>query len=501
VTQSQDELMSIGATIEDFWRIATRGSHTDMQSFLKVVGSPNRSAAITFAAQGMDAIFGGDVSSGAQLMERAIRVATPEESEYIVDIVLPIHTSRGDFEVARAHLDCCEGRVACLVPSFIAFRALLEGERGKAADSRKHAAEALSLLNSFDDPLLRGKTLNRTAMAAYFRWDFDEAYEHGLQAAKAHLAGSSHRNVAIVYSMLYTIAAAHYQDEERATYLAIEGRKHARLAGDVALENNFLVKELGIALCAADAVRVESLLAAYDCGSLGPQFSGESFGIYLVRAVRHGWQKRFDAVGPVLKTMRDNPNLSLAEKSLCDVLEALVCVASSDLGRARALLRLALSQTISPHRSERINDAFFRRGARTLAALACICIGDVVRGWTVLKSRESLARFRDLAELVGVSGLDEDIVQPMLRGYVRFLNAALATARAERPRVNLTDAEFDVLRALWDGSTVVGVARALGKSPKTVRCQLSSIYQKLEATNRIQALRRAAELGLAPQMR
>jgi DNA-binding CsgD family transcriptional regulator len=494
--------MSVGAVVEDFWRLATRGSRADMQSFLNAGRSRDRSASVTFAARGMDAVFGGDVSSGAELMERAIRVATPEESEYLVDIMLPIHTSRGDFETARAHLACWEGRVAWLVPSFTSFRAVLEGKRGEKANSRRHAAEALHLLSAFDDPLLRGKTLSRTALAAYFRWDFDEAYEHGLQAAKVYLAGGSHRNVAVAYTVLHNITAAYYQDEKRATYFAVEGRKHALRAGDVVMENNAVISELAVACCAADAARAESLLATCDRATLGEQFWGESLTVYVARILRSGWQSQFDAIGPILRAIRSTPHLSLAEKSLCDVFEAIVCVASADLHRARALLRLTLSQTIAPNRSEYINDAWFRRSARTLAALVCICIGDAVRGRTVLMSCESLARFGDLAASAGEAGIDEAVVPPLLRGYVRFLNAALAAATADRPRANLTGAELRVLRALWDGSTVPGVARALGKSPKTVRCQLSSIYQKLEATNRIQALRRAAELGLAPvQMR
>jgi len=83
-----------------------------------------------------------------------------------------------------------------------------------------------------------------------------------------------------------------------------------------------------------------------------------------------------------------------------------------------------------------------------------------------------------------------------LRGYIRFLSGVVKASVPMRSQANLTRAEFDALRALWDGTTLFHVAHTLGKSPKTVRCQVASNYGKLGASNRTQALRRATELGV-----
>ena len=53
-----------------------------------------------------------------------------------------------------------------------------------------------------------------------------------------------------------------------------------------------------------------------------------------------------------------------------------------------------------------------------------------------------------------------------------------------------------VLRVLPSGSTIASIASSFGKSQKTVQAQLTSIYTKLEAKNRAQAIERARELGI-----
>lgn len=67
-----------------------------------------------------------------------------------------------------------------------------------------------------------------------------------------------------------------------------------------------------------------------------------------------------------------------------------------------------------------------------------------------------------------------------------------------KPTAGLTPAELEIMRVLWDGTTLAYVAHALAKSPKTVRCQVANIYAKLGASNRTQALRKATEFGLYP---
>jgi two-component system response regulator DesR len=78
----------------------------------------------------------------------------------------------------------------------------------------------------------------------------------------------------------------------------------------------------------------------------------------------------------------------------------------------------------------------------------------------------------------------ERVVDPQL--------AAAALTAGENP---LTPRERDVLRAASDGSTVTALAQQLHLSEGTVRNYLSSGIGKTGAANRIEAARRADELG------
>ncbi|WP_069387171.1 helix-turn-helix domain-containing protein [Cellulosimicrobium cellulans] len=67
--------------------------------------------------------------------------------------------------------------------------------------------------------------------------------------------------------------------------------------------------------------------------------------------------------------------------------------------------------------------------------------------------------------------------------------------------VRLTRREDVVLHALAEGGTMPAVARRLGVSVHTVRSQASSLYAKLGATSRAEALARAEHLGLVDRDR
>jgi len=484
-------------TIEQFWQVAARGQRDDVQRlFLRSTSADVAAGPIVLAARGVDAISGGDVSGGTLLLERAMRLAPSAEAEYLLDLLLPTLTSRGDFEAARTYLARCEGRVERLVPAFTAFGAFLAALSGEAIESRHLAARAVAMLGAVDDPLMYGRILFRVAVAAFYRGELDEAYDRALEAARWVERGGSHRLAAVAYYLPCHVAHASYQDADLARYYAAQVRRNAKLAGDVTLENFAVIAQLALASELADVSRMESLLEARDHARLPEQFARESFQVSIVRVLRYGWAGTFEAAGAVIESLRMGPPLNLCEKSLCDALEAVLQLASWDLRRARRLARLAISQTIAPRRTEPLQDAWQRRVARTLAAFVCLCIGDGVRGRRALKTRDSIAALGDVDALLDSTGISEALVPALLRGYVRFLNCAIEASAASRPRANLTRAELEVLRALQDGTTLAQVGRALGKSPKTVRCQVASIYTKLDASNRTQALRRAAEVGV-----
>lgn len=62
--------------------------------------------------------------------------------------------------------------------------------------------------------------------------------------------------------------------------------------------------------------------------------------------------------------------------------------------------------------------------------------------------------------------------------------------------VKLTKREIEVLRLVLEGKSSREVADALYCSKRTIDFHLARIYEKLQVTNRVQAMRRATLLGL-----
>jgi len=69
-----------------------------------------------------------------------------------------------------------------------------------------------------------------------------------------------------------------------------------------------------------------------------------------------------------------------------------------------------------------------------------------------------------------------------------------ATDRAETPALTLR--EIEVLNLILEGRSSDQVAKELYLSKRTVDFHLARIYEKLDVSNRVQAIRRATELGL-----
>jgi DNA-binding NarL/FixJ family response regulator len=88
-------------------------------------------------------------------------------------------------------------------------------------------------------------------------------------------------------------------------------------------------------------------------------------------------------------------------------------------------------------------------------------------------------------------------VRAATRGIDSLLVEAAVAGLSRRPAVpELTVREEVVLRMLADGLTNREIADELGISPHTVKDHLTSVYRRLEATNRASAITRARDLGL-----
>lgn len=68
--------------------------------------------------------------------------------------------------------------------------------------------------------------------------------------------------------------------------------------------------------------------------------------------------------------------------------------------------------------------------------------------------------------------------------------------RIQMPTVRLTTRENEILQLLGKGMSVAEVAQALFISPSTAKTHMSKLYDKLDASNRTQAVMAAVRLGL-----
>jgi DNA-binding NarL/FixJ family response regulator len=127
-------------------------------------------------------------------------------------------------------------------------------------------------------------------------------------------------------------------------------------------------------------------------------------------------------------------------------------------------------------------------GATVLEALRMGVDGYLVKATGLSEVGRSVAR-----TLAG-----ERVVSPELEPVtVQELGRRVRQAReGTEVRATLTGREHEILLLLSDGSTIQQVAHRLGISPKTVETHVAKLYRKLDVRTRVQAVARAASLGL-----
>ena len=87
----------------------------------------------------------------------------------------------------------------------------------------------------------------------------------------------------------------------------------------------------------------------------------------------------------------------------------------------------------------------------------------------------------------------EGVLSPEITGTVM---RALAGSEGSLSQPILSDREMDVLKCLADGLTTQQIANQLFISENTVKTHVRHILEKLEATNRTEAVSKAISIGL-----
>jgi len=111
---------------------------------------------------------------------------------------------------------------------------------------------------------------------------------------------------------------------------------------------------------------------------------------------------------------------------------------------------------------------------------------------------EKTAGVRFIADALARVARGERVFTPAQeRGAIAELGRRARQAReATGVRSHLTGRELEILEYISLGLTVRQVATRLGLSPRTVETHIAKLYRKLGVRNRVQALSRAASLGL-----
>lgn len=111
---------------------------------------------------------------------------------------------------------------------------------------------------------------------------------------------------------------------------------------------------------------------------------------------------------------------------------------------------------------------------------------------------EKTASVRDFSETLRRVVAGERVFTPdQERGAIAELGRFVREARdSVELRSSVTERELEILEYLSLGLSVKQVAKRLSLSPRTVETHIAKIYRKLGVTNRVQAISRAAALGL-----
>jgi DNA-binding NarL/FixJ family response regulator len=120
------------------------------------------------------------------------------------------------------------------------------------------------------------------------------------------------------------------------------------------------------------------------------------------------------------------------------------------------------------------------------AALQAGARGYILKG---AEGEETLRAIRAAAN-------GESIFSPAVAQRLAHFFAQSSSPTAALPFRDLTPRERDILRLIAQGLTNTAIADRLVLSPKTIRNQVSLIFNKLQVTDRAEAIIKAREAGL-----
>jgi DNA-binding CsgD family transcriptional regulator len=479
----------------DVYRFAVVATAQTLQDALARIETRAHSAAM-LALRAINSAFHSDVQGAIALLRRALRTtcSPSDEAAYIADLLAQYLVSTGDFQSADKVVRQFTDVPQALAPAAIAMKAILQAVVGDVVTSRASARRSIAAARESGEPRLLGRVLSRCSLAAYYRGDYDEARDHALDAAVVLQAEGAHWYAAVSYMVVAAIAQDWHADGQAAAAYFGQLLVHAELAGHEALRRSALAALYNVAAELFDEASHAAIRGRLMSRPAAEQHQ-ENFVLMVADVLGFGWKGDFGAAEAVLAAYPNSGTTSDPQRALIASFRALSAAANGDFDAARTRSRTALELTVRP-RYEPLHERRSRTLARLLSAATCFIIGDRVRGQRALAERYDPGR--RYQELLTRDRIDVARCPQLFRGYAAFINAASARARGYRPRYGLTPAESQLIRLLPHGATIADIAADLNKSKHTVARQVESIYQKVGARNRAQAVQKAREAGLIP---
>ena len=385
------------------------------------------SAPASLALRAVDRAFQSDVPGAVALLRRALdgRATATGDAAYLTDLLAQFLVSTGDFASLAKVLRDWRNVPPKLAAAKSAIDAILHAVLGDAAASRTLARASLSSARDADARRELGRVLCRCALAAYYRGDYDEARELGLEAARELESEAAYWAAAACYSVAASVAQDWNENGELAAAYFARMLNHAERAGHSALRRTALAASFNVAAEMFDEASHADARALLIARPERQQHQ-ENYVIVVSEVLGFGWKGEFAAAEAILTASAARRGISEQQRALSEAFLALIAAANRDAELARTYSQRALQRTARA-KHEPLHERRWRELARLLAAGTCFVIGDPDRGRRALSGRYGVEpRYR---ELISGDAIDLARCPPRFRGYAAFINAVFARSR------------------------------------------------------------------------
>jgi DNA-binding CsgD family transcriptional regulator len=471
----------------DAFHLAATGTRAEIRAGGRERPGPAKALLKAVLAQ-----YDGDVDGAVRILRHQLKVAPDAERVYFAEMLAPILIMRHDAALLVPLAELLEG--AGWRSSALAFQALAAIERGDRDATARHAEAAAAALVDEADDVVRARVLQRLARAAFYLHDYDRALDLALSSAAAATTLGAWRVAAAAYSVAYNVHQNVTGAMDEADRFAHLWRTAAAKTGDESFLHSALVAEYELAVHFADeprSVSLEKLIAK----RLLPQQYAERFPLAAAMALARGKTDPV-AMRTLLQVLRDTPNRSRGQWSLCTGLIAVADAAVADDESARRNIRAGIARLGRASSRDPAYEQRYRRLARASLAAACVIVGDAVRADRMLAADETRRgeRVDNVVHLIRTARWDDFAASH--RGFALVYRAAIEKRRRDALPAGLTPSEFRVLVLLGNGWSAGRIAAETQRSVNTVYVHTRSILAKLEVSRAAEAVAAARERGL-----